>query len=66
MVLLSCETDFVAKNEEFKMLAYDIAMQVAATNPEFLSRDNIGKDKILAVREILEKEMLGLKKTRQC
>ena len=35
MVLLSCETDFVAKNEEFKMLAYDIAMQVAATNPKF-------------------------------
>lgn len=64
MVLLSCETDFVAKNEEFKMLAYDIAMQVAATNPEFLSRDNIGKDKILAVREILEKEVLGLKKDK--
>ena len=64
MVLLSCETDFVAKNEEFKMLAYDIAMQVTATNPEFLSRDNIGKDKILAVREILEKEMLGLKKDK--
>ncbi len=30
---LSCETDFVAKNEEFKALAYDIAMHVAAMNP---------------------------------
>src|SRR5690606_31066136 len=37
MVLLLCETDFVARNEEFKALAYDIAMQVAATSPEFKS-----------------------------
>jgi len=34
MVELNCETDFVAKNEEFGKLAYEIAMQVAATNPE--------------------------------
>ena len=38
LVMLSSETDFVAKNEEFVKLAYDIAMQVAATNPQFLSR----------------------------
>ncbi|MEK7145102.1 MAG: elongation factor Ts [Patescibacteria group bacterium] len=34
MVALSCETDFVAKNPEFGVLARDIAMQVAAMNPE--------------------------------
>lgn len=34
MVELNCETDFVAKNEEFSALAYDIAMHVAATNPK--------------------------------
>jgi len=34
MVELNCETDFVAKNEEFVKLAYEIAMQIAATNPE--------------------------------
>lgn len=33
LVELSCETDFVAKNEEFKTLARDIAMQIAAMNP---------------------------------
>ena len=33
IVELDCETDFVAKNEEFGKLAYDIAMQVAAANP---------------------------------
>jgi elongation factor Ts len=41
IVELSCETDFVAKNEEFKKLAYDIAMQVAATDPEFLKMEDI-------------------------
>ena len=40
MVALACETDFVANNEEFKLLAKDIAMQVTATNPEFLSLRN--------------------------
>lgn len=34
MVLLSCETDFVAKNPEFAMLARELAMQVSAMNPE--------------------------------
>ncbi len=37
MVILACETDFVAKNEEFNRLAYDIAMHVTATNPQFLN-----------------------------
>ena len=35
MVELSCETDFVAKNEEFRGLAYEIAMHVAAINPKY-------------------------------
>jgi elongation factor Ts len=38
MVELSCETDFVAKNEEFKKLAYEIAMHVAAINPCLIGR----------------------------
>ncbi len=36
LVELNCETDFVAKNPEFKTLAYDIAMQIAAAGPETL------------------------------
>lgn len=38
---LGCETDFVAKNKEFKELAHEIAMQVAASNPKYISVDNI-------------------------
>ena len=42
MVELLCETDFVAKNEEFRALARDIAMQVSATNPTHLKADGSG------------------------
>lgn len=41
MVELSCETDFVAKNEDFKKLAYEIAMHVAAINPEYRTEADI-------------------------
>lgn len=40
MVELACETDFVARNEEFKELAKDIAMHVAAMNPATLEGDD--------------------------
>lgn len=46
MVELFCETDFVAKNEDFKKMAYDIAMHITAANPEFLKTSDITeKDK---------------------
>jgi len=35
MIELGCETDFVAKNEDFRQLAYEIAMHVAAVNPKY-------------------------------
>ncbi len=41
MVELMCETDFVAKNDEFKTLARDIAMHVSATNPAFLKKEDV-------------------------
>lgn len=49
MVQLGCETDFVAKNEEFIQVAQDIAMHVAAMNPLFLSPEDVS-------HELLEKE----------
>jgi elongation factor Ts len=41
MVELGCETDFVARTEEFQKLAHDIAMQVAAMSPVYLSEEDI-------------------------
>ena len=39
LVELNCETDFVARTSEFKDLAYNIAMQVAAMDPQYLSKE---------------------------
>lgn len=50
MVEVNCETDFVAKTDDFKALAKDVAMHVAASNPTFVSSDEIPG-------EILEREM---------
>lgn len=41
LVELNCETDFVGRNEEFIQLARDIALQVAAMNPQFVRRDEV-------------------------
>ena len=38
---LTCETDFVARTEEFQKLAHDIAMQVAAMGPVYVDKDEI-------------------------
>lgn len=57
MVELLCETDFVAKNEEFKTLAYNIAMQVAATNPEFLRKEDISEEDKQKAKEVFSKEV---------
>jgi len=57
MVLLSCETDFVAKNPEFIALARELAMQVAAMNPEstedMLNQPFI-KDESKTIRQFLD------------
>lgn len=55
-VVLASETDFVSKNEEFGRLAYDIAMHVAAMNPQFRSRDDVRAEDVQAAREVFEKE----------
>jgi elongation factor Ts len=59
IVEVSCETDFVAKNEEFKSLAYDIAMQVAATDPQFLKMEDIDEGAKVTAKEVFAKEALG-------
>lgn len=50
MVEINCETDFVARTEEFKTLARDIAMQIAATDPRYVSREEIAADALESER----------------
>lgn len=46
LVEINCETDFVAKTDEFDALVNDVAMQIAAMNPTYVSRDAVPQEKI--------------------
>jgi elongation factor Ts len=52
LVEINCETDFVAKTDDFKRLVRDIAMHIAAANPTYVSREDIPQDVIEREREI--------------
>jgi len=59
MVTLLSETDFVSKNKEFGDLARDIAMHIAATKPEFLTKEEVDADSLAKIKEVLVKELEG-------
>lgn len=59
LVLLSSETDFVSKNEAFIALARDIAMQVAATAPRYVSRSDISAEELERAQEVFAAEVEG-------
>ncbi|MFT5727973.1 MAG: elongation factor Ts [Desulforhopalus sp.] len=52
MVELGCETDFVAKNEDFRAFAKDVAMHVAAVNPAAISREDVPAELIAREKDI--------------
>ena len=53
LVEVNCETDFVAKTDEFKELVHDIALQIAASAPEYVSRDEVRTEHLDHEKEIL-------------
>jgi elongation factor Ts len=60
LIEVNCETDFVARNEEFKAFVNDLALQVAAAKPSYVKREDISKevvDKERAIYEGQAKEM---------
>lgn len=57
MVVLASETDFVSKNEEFVALAREIAMHVAATDPKYISRDEVDASAIEKAKEVFAEEI---------
>ncbi len=57
LVELSSESDFVSKNEDFKQLAYDIAMQIAATNPAYIKKDDVSLESRTKVLDAFEDEV---------
>lgn len=61
---ITCKTDFVAKNEEFREFAHEVVLQVAAMKPEFISRDTIEQKDIDSLRETFTKELEEEKKPK--
>ncbi|MEO2082969.1 MAG: translation elongation factor Ts [Desulfurobacteriaceae bacterium] len=59
LVELNCETDFVAKNETFKELGHEIAMQVAAMAPEYVSREEVPAEVVEKEKEILRQQAIS-------
>lgn len=53
---VNCETDFVARNEQFQKLVKEIGMQIAGLNPLYVSRDHIPADVLAAKRAALESD----------
>ncbi len=59
MVQLGCETDFVAKNDDFQLLAKDICMHIAATNPLTLTAEEVSAEMVAKEREIWREQLLN-------
>jgi elongation factor Ts len=65
LVEVNCETDFVAHTPDFQQLVKDIAMQVAAANPTYVSREAVPADVLDKEREIYRQQMADQKKPAQ-
>jgi len=56
LVEVNCESDFVARHEEFQQLAHDLAMQICATDPRFIRREDVTSEALEREREILRSQ----------
>jgi elongation factor Ts len=59
LVEVNCETDFVAKTEDFKNLAHDLALQIAASRPQYISQDDVPAEVVKQEKEILRAQALN-------
>ncbi|MCX8014618.1 MAG: translation elongation factor Ts [candidate division WOR-3 bacterium] len=65
LVEVNCETDFVARNQEFRRFVHDIAMQIAATDPIAISREDVPQEKIEQEKKIYEEQLANSNKPKQ-
>ena len=65
LVEIQCETDFVARTESFQDFVHDIALQVAASNPLYVSSDMIPAEVVEKEREIIVAEFAGSSKPKE-
>lgn len=65
MLELNCETDFVARNEQFRALAHDIALHIAAMSPAYLTREEVPQADLDRETEVLRNQALAEGKPEQ-
>ena len=56
---VNCETDFVARNEEFKKLVHDLSLQIAASNPLYISRQDVPAETVEKEKQIYREQALS-------
>lgn len=61
---IRCESDFVAKSKEFQEMAHEICLQIAATNPSFLSENEISEELINKEKEIYKEQLKDSEKPK--
>ena len=59
MIEVNCETDFVARTDDFRQLVKDVAMHIAAANPTYLSREDVPESVIAREKEIYRVQVEG-------
>jgi elongation factor Ts len=59
MIEVNCETDFVARNDGFKTFVRDLCLQIAATSPLYVSRDQVPESEVAKEREIAAAQVQG-------
>jgi elongation factor Ts len=59
MIEVNCETDFVAKTDDFKLFCHDLCMQIAAASPLYVSRDQVPEADLAKEKEIAASQVAG-------
>lgn len=59
LVEINCESDFVARNDDFKTFVKDVAMQIAATNPMYVKREDVPVTALAKETEIIKAQLAG-------
>ena len=58
MVEVNCETDFVARNQEFQAFTKEIAMQIAAANPSYITREEVPENVLIKEKEVMSAQVI--------
>ena len=59
LIEVNCETDFVARNDEFKTFVRDLCLQIAAASPLYVSREQVPEAELAKEREIAAAQVVG-------